>query len=142
MLRGLRATDVTCGGTSVPRLSPRWLKYELICRARRAASVTRANFESTRSSNSSMAGFIIVSWAARAMGHSSPENSLMRLAAAGSAAAARPLGVDDLEQLVHGAFELVVDHPVVRDGLAEGLLVLGLAQARRHFVRGVTAHLE
>src|SRR5436305_14575484 len=113
MLRGLRATDVTCGGTSVPRLSPKWLKYELIWRARRAASVTRANFEATRSSNSSMAGFIIVSWAARAMGHSSPENSLMRLAVAGPATAACPPGADDLGQRVHGSLRLVVHRPRV-----------------------------
>src|SRR5262245_39758079 len=129
MLRGLRATDVTWGGTRVPRLSPRWLKYELICRARRAASVTRANFESTRSRSSSMAGFIIVSWAARAIRHSSPKNSLIRIAVATSGTVARPLRVDDLEQLVHGAVQGVVHHHVVGDRLADGLLVLGLAQA-------------
>ena len=62
MLSGLRAADGTCGGTMWPRPSPSWLKYELICRARRAANVTRLNFESTRSRSSSIGGFIIVSY--------------------------------------------------------------------------------
>ena len=43
---GLRATEVTCGGTMVPRPSPSWPKYELIWRARVAPRVTRRNFES------------------------------------------------------------------------------------------------
>ena len=45
---GLRATEVTCGGTIVPRPSPSWPKYELIWRARLAPSVTSRNFESAR----------------------------------------------------------------------------------------------
>ena len=57
---GLRDTDVTCGGTMVPRPSPSWLKYELICRPRMAARLTRVNFESTRSSSSSTGGSIMV----------------------------------------------------------------------------------
>ena len=54
---GLRATDVTCGGTMAPRPSPSWLKYALICRARLALSVTRENLvarsRSPRSTGSS-----------------------------------------------------------------------------------------
>ena len=45
-----------------PSPSPSWLKYELMLRARRAASVTRLNLESARSSRPSIPGFIIVSW--------------------------------------------------------------------------------
>ena len=57
---GLRATEVTCGGTMAPRPSPSWLKYELIWRPRLAARVTRVNFESTLSSRTSIGGSIIV----------------------------------------------------------------------------------
>ena len=51
---GLRALVVTCGGTLLPDPSLSWWKYELIWRARRDASVTSVNFESTRSRRSSM----------------------------------------------------------------------------------------
>src|SRR5205814_7782981 len=44
MGRGLRETDATCGGTMAPSPSPSWLKYELICRPRLAARLTRVNF--------------------------------------------------------------------------------------------------
>src|SRR5262249_19225874 len=90
----------------------------------------------------SIAGFIMVSWAARAIGHSSPLNSLIRIAAPASAMAARPLPGDDLDQLVDSAVEVVVHHHVVGDGLADRLLLLSLAQARRHLVGGITPDLE
>ena len=60
--RGLRATEVTCGGTMAPRPSPSWLKYALIWRARIALRVTSENLEPARSNSSSIDGFIIVSW--------------------------------------------------------------------------------
>ena len=58
---GLRATELTCGGTIVPSPSPSCPKYELIWRARRAPSVTRRNFDSAWSRRPSIGGFIIVS---------------------------------------------------------------------------------
>ena len=70
--RGLRATDVTCGGMIAPRPSPSWPKYELICRARFAPSVTRENLDPARSRSSSIGGVIIVSWRQAGMGEVAP----------------------------------------------------------------------
>src|SRR6478735_7917647 len=118
---GLRDTDDTCGGIMCPRPSPSWLKYELMLRARRAARVTRENFESTVPSRRSIGGLIIVSWSMAIVPDSLP-------------AAGR---FDDRQHLVDGRVEIVVDHHPVGEFTPDRLFHLGLLQARQHLVVGV-----
>ena len=79
-------------------------------RARRAASVTRPNFESTRPRSSSIGGFIIVS-CERSM--CVCQGSLSGNADASSLPCGRPGLVDDAQQLVDRVVEVVVDDDVV-----------------------------
>ena len=134
MLNGLRAVDDTCGGTMWPRPSPSWLKYELMLRARRAASVTRLNLESTCSSRPFDRG---LHHRVVALSHGpAPSVALNSPAILSTARQAdqrhvrqdRPstsraasLAIDDRQHLVDRAIELVVDHDVIGQVTADRL---------------------
>src|SRR5690606_17264939 len=120
-------------------------------RARRAASVTRLNFESARASRSSIGGFIIVSWLSaidqllasgpRAWGSGRRIDSGWILPVSGRVGTGRqrPLVGDDRQHLVDGALQVVVHDHVVGLGLADRLFELGLAEPGEHLVAGVAA---
>ena len=122
-----------------PRPSPSWLKYELIWRARRAASVTRLNFESTGSSSSSIGGFIIVSW-------SSAHSCADLLEAASAALIGHAVGVDqrrrDAREHSSTVLQVVVDHHVIGEVAPDRLLLLGLLQPLADLVIGIAASAQ
>src|SRR5687767_7212790 len=102
-------------------------------RARRAARVTRPNFDSTRSSSPSIGGVIIVS-CERSMGDVDPflevegpgsEPSGGR----GSLSGRRAGPIDDPQQLVDRLVEVVVDQHVIGELETHRLLALRLAQS-------------
>ena len=131
MLSGLRATELTCGGTMWPRPSPSWLKYELIWRARRAASVTRLNLESTR-----VEQLLDRRVHHRVVDASHQFSLLKRLCQCtateaelgGHRASERRWSIDDRQHLVDRAVEVVVDDDVVGQRQPDRLLVERLAQ--------------
>src|SRR5690606_29966091 len=120
-------------------------------RARRAARVTRLNFESARSSSSSIGGFIIVSWLSaidqllasgpdgRARGRRIDSGWILPLSGRVGTGCQRPLVGDDRQHLVDRALQVVVHDHVVGFGLADRLFELGLAEPGEHLVARVAA---
>src|SRR5690606_34748161 len=106
-------------------------------RARRAARVTRLNLESTRSSNSSIGGVIIVSWLCamdQLLSWTFPGCDSL---AAYHGESALPLALDDRQHLVDRAFEVVVHDQVVGFVAPDPLLDLRLAESGLDLVAGV-----